>query len=55
MNRDSHGIKVAQLAGMPPLAISMSKHVLKELRHGGHALNQDALRELGQSLGPKIA
>lgn len=52
VNRDSHGIKVAQLAGMPAPVIAMSKAVLSALRSGGPALNQDALRELGHSLKP---
>ncbi|KAJ3870122.1 muts domain V-domain-containing protein [Lentinula novae-zelandiae] len=32
VNRDSHGLKVAQLAGMPPLAMVVAKNVLTALK-----------------------
>lgn len=32
VNRDSHGLKVAQLAGMPPSAVSIAKQALSWLQ-----------------------
>ena len=32
VNRDSHGLKVAQLAGMPPEAVAVAKDALQSLR-----------------------
>jgi DNA mismatch repair ATPase MutS len=47
INRDSHGIKVAQLAGMPDSAVKMAHRVLAALKR--QDMNQKALRDLGQS------
>ncbi|KAJ8084239.1 hypothetical protein PM082_003006 [Marasmius tenuissimus] len=51
VNRDSHGLKVAQLAGMPEAAISVALNVLTAL-HEQKARKYDAeqLASLGQSV-----
>ncbi|CAL1696168.1 unnamed protein product [Somion occarium] len=54
VNRDSHGLKVAQLAGMPPSAIGIATNAmnwLKARRSEGHGVRSKAeLRSLGQML-----
>ncbi|KAI0757170.1 muts domain V-domain-containing protein [Daedaleopsis nitida] len=54
VNRNSHGLKVAQLAGMPPSAIEVARSALAWLKQWsadkeGSALQLD-LRKLGQNL-----
>ncbi|EIM83372.1 uncharacterized protein STEHIDRAFT_62817 [Stereum hirsutum FP-91666 SS1] len=52
VNRDSHGLKVAQLAGMPPAAIGVAKDALSWLRvrDAVTASSIADLKHLGQSL-----
>jgi DNA mismatch repair ATPase MutS len=52
VNRESHGIKVAQLAGMPPSAIAIAYDTISRLRGDVWASTFDdrALRALGESL-----
>ncbi|KAI0082196.1 hypothetical protein K474DRAFT_1655535 [Panus rudis PR-1116 ss-1] len=52
VNRDSHGLKVAQLAGMPPPAIHVAQNAIswfKTHRDVGHR-SKDQLHSLGQTL-----
>ncbi|KAG2754528.1 hypothetical protein P692DRAFT_20719708 [Suillus brevipes Sb2] len=49
VNRDSHGLKVAQLAGMPESAVLLAKHTLDALKGQDHIGSQQ-LSSLGQSL-----
>jgi DNA mismatch repair ATPase MutS len=52
VNRDSHGLKVAQLAGMPSSAITIAKEaqgVLRSKIEGGF-ISSSQMRLLGQSL-----
>lgn len=53
MNRNSHGLKVAQLAGMPETAVDVASKALQWMRDkGGHFLNdRQGLRGLGASFG----
>jgi DNA mismatch repair ATPase MutS len=51
VNRDSHGLKVAQLAGMPHSAMKVAQNALlwlKSRRDG--EIHATSLRTLGQSL-----
>ena len=52
VNRDSHGLKVAQLAGMPPHAIKVAQHALLSLKDTDRhdSLEREKLRALGMSL-----
>ncbi|KAJ3848816.1 muts domain V-domain-containing protein [Lentinula lateritia] len=51
VNRDSHGLKVAQLAGMPPLAITVAKNVLTALKSDTtEAYNAKELASIGRRL-----
>jgi DNA mismatch repair ATPase MutS len=57
VNRDSHGLKVAQLAGMPHSAVTVAKEALSWLNENNpdDAANTAQLATLGQSLTtPKI-
>lgn len=49
VNRDSHGLKVAQLAGMPASAVLLAKQALDALKGQDHIGSQQ-LSSLGQSL-----
>ncbi|OAX44824.1 hypothetical protein K503DRAFT_677712 [Rhizopogon vinicolor AM-OR11-026] len=49
VNRDSHGLKVAQLAGMPESAVLLAKRALDALKGRDHTGSQQ-LSALGQSL-----
>ncbi|KAG2077084.1 hypothetical protein BDR04DRAFT_1125514 [Suillus decipiens] len=49
VNRDSHGLKVAQLAGMPESAVLLAKQALDALKGQDHIGSQQ-LSFLGQSL-----
>ncbi|KAJ7655078.1 muts domain V-domain-containing protein [Mycena polygramma] len=52
VNRDSHGLKVAQLAGMPPSAVAVARDALTWLktRKEDPSSNAAELNSLGQSL-----
>ncbi|EIN13528.1 hypothetical protein PUNSTDRAFT_48476 [Punctularia strigosozonata HHB-11173 SS5] len=52
VNRDSHGLKVARLAGMPPSAMSIAEQALLQLRSTGDSAlsTQHQLREIGRAL-----
>ncbi|KAI0067908.1 hypothetical protein BV25DRAFT_1911773 [Artomyces pyxidatus] len=51
VNRDSHGLKVAQLAGMPTSAVAVARDALSWLKNNGSANSNSAdLKALGQSL-----
>jgi DNA mismatch repair ATPase MutS len=57
VNRDSHGLKVAQLAGMPHSAVTVAKEALSWLNENNpdDAANTAQLATLGQSLTtPKV-
>ncbi|KIK71237.1 hypothetical protein GYMLUDRAFT_66444 [Collybiopsis luxurians FD-317 M1] len=48
INRDSHGLKVAQLAGMPSSAVGIARNVLAALKSGPE-LNSEKLAFIGQN------
>ncbi|THU94857.1 hypothetical protein K435DRAFT_152215 [Dendrothele bispora CBS 962.96] len=51
VNRDSHGIKVARLAGMPNIAVSVAQDVLNALKTKSHeGFDPEELSSLGQSV-----
>jgi DNA mismatch repair ATPase MutS len=52
VNRDSHGLKVARLAGMPPPAMDVAEEALLQLRNVGEGSlpSQDRLRAIGRAL-----
>ncbi|KZV77021.1 hypothetical protein PENSPDRAFT_568815 [Peniophora sp. CONT] len=52
VNRDSHGLKVAQLAGLPPEAVSVAREALSWLKDNSSdsTSQRDRLKTLGQSL-----
>ncbi|KAK7463796.1 hypothetical protein VKT23_005735 [Stygiomarasmius scandens] len=51
VNRDSHGLKVARLAGMPSSVVSIAQNVLNGLRDRPHeGLDPEELSSLGQSV-----
>lgn len=52
VNRDSHGLKVAKLSGMPATAVEMANNALEELRRHEHGIlgRSEKLRELGKLL-----
>ena len=54
VNRDSHGLKVAQLAGMPPSAIEVATNAMDWLKthraQGQSARSKGELQTLGQML-----
>ncbi|TFY70702.1 hypothetical protein EVG20_g2315 [Dentipellis fragilis] len=52
VNRDSHGLKVAQLAGLPPSAIIVAQNALSWLKQNKTGANLDSasLKSFGQSL-----
>jgi DNA mismatch repair ATPase MutS len=49
VNRDSHGLKVAQLAGMPESAVLLAKKALDAFKGQDHTGSQQ-LSALGESL-----
>ena len=51
MNRDSHGLKVAQLAGLPQPAVDVARTALSWLKEkrAGERLTDD-LRTLGRNI-----
>ncbi|KZT21672.1 hypothetical protein NEOLEDRAFT_1244425 [Neolentinus lepideus HHB14362 ss-1] len=50
VNRDSHGLKVAQLAGMPDFAFGVAKEALARLRTGQNVMSPTELTVMGQAL-----
>lgn len=52
VNRDSHGLKVAHLGGMPPVVLQVAKDALDSMRASSadSAIEQDKLRQLGDRL-----
>jgi DNA mismatch repair ATPase MutS len=57
VNRDSHGLKVAQLAGMPHSAVIVAKEALSWLNKANpeEAVKTAELTTLGQNLStPKL-
>ena len=53
VNRDSHGLKVAQMAGMPGSAVRVAQAALASFRNARSSVavqNQQSLRALGQDL-----
>jgi len=52
VNRDSHGLKVAQLAGMPESAVAIAKEALSWMRDADidRAITMAELAVLGQTL-----
>ncbi|KAH9946837.1 muts domain V-domain-containing protein [Amylocystis lapponica] len=55
VNQDSHGLKVAQLAGFPQSAVQVAKTTLSWLkdRRASAVSSQNGLQALGQSLGSR--
>lgn len=49
VNRNSHGLKVAQLAGVPDSALLLAKNVLTALRRQ-HFMNPKDLADIGKEL-----
>lgn len=52
MNRNSHGLKVAQMAGMPPAVMRVAEEALGWMHErGGHFIaDREALQHLGARL-----
>jgi DNA mismatch repair ATPase MutS len=54
VNKDSHGLKVAQLAGMPPSAVAVAHEAISGLKSASDAwvssFNDHTLKALGESL-----
>jgi DNA mismatch repair ATPase MutS len=51
VNKDSHGLKVAQLAGMPPSAVAVAYEAISRLKSDAWMSSDDhALKALGESL-----
>ncbi|EPQ60899.1 hypothetical protein GLOTRDRAFT_30591, partial [Gloeophyllum trabeum ATCC 11539] len=50
INRDSHGLKVAKLAGMPDFAFAVAKEALACLKSGKNAMTSADLATLGRAL-----
>lgn len=55
MNRDSHGVKVAKLGGMPDSVIDVATDALRWIKQqrGGWVGDRAQLRALGAGLGSK--
>ena len=49
VNRNSHGLKVAQLAGIPDSALLLAKNVLAALQRQ-HFMNPKQLSDIGKGL-----
>jgi DNA mismatch repair ATPase MutS len=56
VNRASHGIKVAQLAGMPPSAVAVAYDAISRLQRDAQMSSFDdrALKALGESLTANV-
>lgn len=55
MNKESHGLKVAQLAGMPPSTVAVAREVMVRLKSDGvwiPSFREVALQALEKSLTP---
>ncbi|KAH9081821.1 muts domain V-domain-containing protein [Lactarius deliciosus] len=55
VNKESHGLKVAQLAGMPPSTVAVAREIMARLKSDDvwiPPLRQDALQALGKSQIP---
>jgi DNA mismatch repair ATPase MutS len=52
VNKESHGLKVAQLAGMPPSAVAVANEAISRLKSDARISSFDghALKALGESL-----
>jgi DNA mismatch repair ATPase MutS len=52
VNKESHGLKVAQLAGMPPSAVAIAHEAISHLKSDAWMTPFDdhALKVLGESL-----
>jgi DNA mismatch repair ATPase MutS len=52
VNKESHGLKVAQLAGMPPSAVAVAYEAISRLKSDARMSSFDdhALKALGESL-----
>ncbi|KAI9511745.1 muts domain V-domain-containing protein [Russula earlei] len=56
VNKESHGLKVANLAGMPPSAVAIAREAILRLKNDVWlpSLDDHALKALGESLTPDI-
>jgi DNA mismatch repair ATPase MutS len=56
VNRESHGIKVAQLAGMPPSAVAVAYDAISRLQRDAQMSSFDdgVLKALGESLTANV-
>ncbi|KAI9462307.1 muts domain V-domain-containing protein [Lactarius psammicola] len=55
VNKESHGLKVAQLAGMPPSTVAVARELMARLKSDDvwiPPFREDTLKALGQSLTP---
>ena len=52
MNKESHGLKVAQLAGMPPSAVGIAYEAISRLKSDAwmSSFDDHAFKALGESL-----
>ncbi|KAF8272981.1 muts domain V-domain-containing protein [Lactarius quietus] len=58
VNKESHGLKVAQLAGMPAATVAVAHEVIVRLKSDGvwiPSFHEDTLQALGKSLTPDTA
>jgi len=58
VNKESHGLKVAQLAGMPPSTVAVAREIMARLKSDDvwiPSFREDALQALGKSLTPDAA
>ena len=55
VNRDSHGLKVAQLAGMPPSALKVAKEVLSFMKAPRGKNSQGGMNVMLADLGRRFA
>jgi len=56
VNRESHGIKVAQLAGMPPSAVAIAYDAVSRLQKDVRmpSFDDGVLKALGESLTANV-
>jgi len=56
VNKESHGLKVAQLAGMPPSAVGVAYEAMSRLKSDASMSSFDghALKALGESLSSGV-
>ena len=56
MNKESHGLKVAQLAGMPPHAVAVAHEAISRLKSDAwmSSFEDHALKALGESLTSEV-